>query len=294
MEIVVLGTGAGESYPGLWCACENCSYARTHGGKNIRGNCSVLIDGVLMIDMPDSALHNAARFGVSLAEVRGLLVTHPHTDHFAPDHLWERNYPNELDVLPREEIVNRRSVPCALPLPCMDIYGTHFVGEAIARAGDVTLPPEEYHFSFHKIQGGDSFETCGYTVTALTAEHGCAGYTVNYIVEKDGLSLLYASDTGGYREDVAETIFRRRFQCVFLETTMGNIPISGRSGHMNLESAEKFLDRLKERGSITEGTQIYLTHLSPHWTPPHDILAPAMEQKGIGVAYDGQTIRVEG
>ena len=33
MKITFLGTGAGEGYPGLWCQCVHCSYARKHGGK---------------------------------------------------------------------------------------------------------------------------------------------------------------------------------------------------------------------------------------------------------------------
>lgn len=294
MKIVVLGTGAGESYPGLWCACENCTYARARGGRNIRNSSSVLIDGRLMIDMPESALRNANRWGISPDRVETLLVTHPHTDHFAPNHLWERNYPKELKALPRYEFVNKRSAPCASPHTHMNIYGTHFVGEAIARAEDIPLSHEEYNFSFHPIQGGDSFVSGGYAITALAAQHGGDGYTVNYIVEKGGASILYASDTGGYSRDAVETILNHRFHCVFLEATMGNITLSGDSGHMNLERSQGFIEMLREHGSITEKTRVYLTHISPHWTPPHDILAPAMEQKGIGVAYDGEVISIEG
>lgn len=292
MKVYVLGTGAGESYPGLWCTCQNCSYARAHGGKNIRSNSAVLINDDLLIDMPASALQNAARWGIPLDQVKTLLVTHPHTDHFSADHLWERLYPSSFEQLAREDIIGKRSAPCTSPLPLMDIYGTSFVGRAIERSEDLPLPREEYHYQFHEISGGARFETNGYQVTALASQHGKEGFTVNYIIERDGVSLLYATDTGGYDEDTLTEIFAHRYQCVFLEATMGNIPLSGPAGHMNLEKSEGFLALLREKGCLDDASQTYLTHLSPHWTPPHDVLAPAMEQKGIGVAYDGQIIEI--
>ncbi len=292
MKLLVLGTGAGESYPGLWCTCENCSYARTYGGKNIRSNSAVMINDDLLIDMPASALQNAARWGVSLAQVKTLLVTHPHTDHFSANHLWNRNWPKAFDQHGREEIVGKQSAPCASPLPMMEIYGTRFVRYAIENAEDLTLSTEEYHYRFHEIAGGVRFETNGYQVTALDARHGEPGFTVNYILEKDGVSLLYATDTGGYSAEVWREIAAHRYHCVFLEATAGAIPLTGIAGHMNLERAEAFLGQLKAQGCLMENSQLYLTHLSPHWTPPHDKLAPMLEQKGIGVAYDGQSIEI--
>ena len=34
MKLTFLGTGAGETYPGYWCECPHCTYARKHRGKN--------------------------------------------------------------------------------------------------------------------------------------------------------------------------------------------------------------------------------------------------------------------
>ncbi len=172
MKLVVLGTGAGESYPGLWCTCRNCTYARTHGGKNIRANSSVLIDDRLMIDMPESALRNAIQYGRSLASVKTLLVTHPHIDHFAPNHLWERNYPTAFKGMAEDELFEKRGAPCTAPLPELQIYGTRFVREAIERAEDLEQPWHEYHFAFHEVSGGMKFTADGYLVTALAARAG--------------------------------------------------------------------------------------------------------------------------
>ncbi len=293
MEIMVLGTGAGEGYPNAWCACRNCSYAREHGGRNLRANSSILIDGKLLIDMTESALNNAVRFGVSLAPVKTLLITHAHSDHFVANQLWKRYFPSAYRPFTEDELCERKGAPCVTTLPMLDIFGTRFVGEVIRAAGDLPEENEEYHFSFHPVRGLETFQTDGYSVTALPARHGPEGFTLNYIVEKDGASLLYSSDTGGYDEKAWEVIARRRFTCVMVEATSGKMPASEEAHHMNLDKLEVFFRRLQELGCLAPGSGCYLTHMSPHWTPPHDILAPIMEQKGVDVAYDGQVIRTE-
>lgn len=51
MKLTFLGTGAGEGYPGLWCKCPHCDYARKHGGKNIRANSCAVIDEDMLLDV---------------------------------------------------------------------------------------------------------------------------------------------------------------------------------------------------------------------------------------------------
>lgn len=292
MDIMVLGSGAGEGYPDPFCSCKNCSYARAHGGRNLRDNSAILIDGRLMVDMTESALRNAVRYGVSLEPVRTLLVTHPHTDHFTPNQLWKRLYPEEFDAYDEAGLAAKKGAPCVRPLPQMDIYGTAFVGEAISQAADLSGPHSLYRFAFHQIKDGDSFTADGYVVTALSARHGPEGYGVNYIIERDGVRLLYASDTGGYDEETWALVLGKRYDGVMVEATCGEMPLPEMAGHMNLNKAEAFIQRLRGHGCLAKGAAVYFTHLSPHWTPPHDLLVPAMGKKGIGVAYDGQTIRI--
>ena len=54
MKLTFLGTGAGEGYPGYWCECPHCTYARKHRGKNLRTNSSMVIDEELLIDIGPS------------------------------------------------------------------------------------------------------------------------------------------------------------------------------------------------------------------------------------------------
>ena len=64
MKITFLGTSAGESYPAIWCDCPNCTYAREHGGKNIRMNTGSMIDDdILNQNEVQRAPHKQSTFG---------------------------------------------------------------------------------------------------------------------------------------------------------------------------------------------------------------------------------------
>ena len=76
MKLTFLGTGAGEGYPGYWCECPHCTYARKHRGKNLRTNSSMVIDEELLIDIGPSCFDNAARFGVNLSKIKTLFWSH--------------------------------------------------------------------------------------------------------------------------------------------------------------------------------------------------------------------------
>ena len=53
---------------------------------------------------------------------------------------------------------------------------------------------------------------------------------------------------------------------------------------------ELVLRLLEEHHAWKHGVNFHLTHLCPHWTPPHDEYAAMMKDEGIEVAYDGQVI----
>ena len=123
MKLTFLGTGAGEGYPGLWCECPHCDYARKHGGKNVRTNSCAVLDESLLIDIGPGCFDNAARFGVNLCHVTSLLITHPHEDHLYPQHLtWRRTdegnlgLPYAVRVLPLSP--NSRCTAERLPKSC--------------------------------------------------------------------------------------------------------------------------------------------------------------------------------
>ena len=87
MKIQYLGTAAAEGWPGLFCRCEVCRRAREAGGKNIRTRSQALIDDTILMDFPPDTYLHMLRDGLPLPEIRTLLLTHSHQDHWYPEDL---------------------------------------------------------------------------------------------------------------------------------------------------------------------------------------------------------------
>ena len=286
MKITFLGTGAGESYPGLWCRCPHCTYAREKGGKNIRANSCAVIDERLMLDIGPMCFNNAARFGVDLTQATVLLVTHPHPDHLYTRHLhWRETDESSLQLAYEEQITY--GGPRFTPLPELQIYGNAFTEQMLAPL----LPEQEkLHLSFHRIREGETFLADGYQVTPVRNQHHEAGFAHSYIIRREGTTMLYALDTGGYDPDMMELLRSYQYDLVIMEGTMGIRTTDG--GHMSLKKNTAFRHALVEAGCLKESSRFILTHMSPHWCPPHDLYTMMAANCNMEVAYDGLTIEI--
>ena len=288
MKITFIGTSAGEGYPGVWCECPNCTAARRLGGRNIRGNSCALVDDDFLIDMNAHFASMAPHLGIRPSAIRTLLVTHAHMDHFTPEWLWTRSMAPELAELTEAEQRARIS-PSFTRLPVLNIYGNVYVQKALYAAPDVMEHPERTRVAFHPIEDGVPQTSGGLTFTPIRAQHGGArGFCHNYILEREGKTLLYASDTGGYDADMLDILLNRQYDCVIMEGTFG--PGASDASHMTLEKNRRMLRLFDEHRAWKHGVNFHLTHLCPHWTPPHDEYAAMMKDEGIEVAYDGKVI----
>ena len=284
MKVTFLGTGAGESYPGLWCRCPHCAYARKKGGKNIRANSCAVVDDRLMLDMGPMCFDVAARAGVDLTHATVLLVTHPHPDHLYSQHLrWRETDENSLDR-PYEEQITFGG-PRFTPLPELRIYGNAWTEQALE---PLLAEQEKMRLSFHRIHEGETFLADGYQVTPVRNQHHEAGFSHSYILQRDGTTMLYALDTGGYDPEMMELIRGYVYDLVIMEGTMGIRTPGG--GHMSLKKNTAFRQALLDAGCLREHSRFLLTHLSPHWSPPHDLYELMAERCGMEVAYDGLTV----
>ena len=81
MNIRLLGTGAADGIPGFFGNDMVSDYARAHGGKDIRGRTSALVDGVIQIDFPPDTLSQLNRFALDAREWTAVLFTHSDDDH---------------------------------------------------------------------------------------------------------------------------------------------------------------------------------------------------------------------
>lgn len=287
MKLTFLGTGAGEGYPGYWCECPHCTYARKHRGKNLRTNSSMVIDEELLIDMGPSCFDNAARFGVNLSKLKTLLVTHPHEDHLYPQHLRWRNTDESLLPLTYVEKM-RHGGPRFTDIPQLNIYGNSFVMETLRKSLD---DMEELKINLHEIKEGKEEKTDGYRILPVRGNHGSQqGFSHSYIIQKDEKTLLYALDSGSYDEDQFALIQEYQYDAVIMEGTTGLNEQYG--GHMCLVNNIRIRERLKENKCLRENSRFLLTHLSPHWCPPHDWYESIVASEGLELAYDGLQIEI--
>ena len=291
MKLTFLGTSAGESYPAIWCDCPNCTYAREHGGKNIRMNTGSMIDDDILLDMNSCGFYTAARLGVSLTKVRHLLATHPHPDHLTVEPLeWRSEMANAASLSPEEQHVTIS--PRFTPLPEMTVYGNRFVREKLLGSHPGLFDGSaNAQMRFCEIREGERTEANNLAFTPVRARHGEPGFAHSYIIERGGKTLLYALDTSGYDDDMLEIILSRKYDGVVMEGTFG-LNGTDNDGHMNMRKNIVFRDMLLEKGCISEGTPFIITHMCPHWTPPHDVYAPMMAEKGFIVAYDGMVFEI--
>lgn len=287
MKLTFLGTGAGETYPGYWCECPHCTYARKHRGKNLRTNSSMVIDEELLIDIGPSCFDNAARFGVNLSKIKTLLVTHPHEDHLQPQHLYWRNTDESLLPLTYVEKM-RHGGPRFTDIPQLNIYGNSFVMETLGKSLD---DMEELKINLHEIKEGKEEKTDGYRILPVRGNHGSQqGFSHSYIIQKDEKTLLYALDSGSYDEDQFALIQEYQYDAVIMEGTTGLNEQYG--GHMCLVNNIRIRERLKENKCLRENSRFLLTHLSPHWCPPHDWYESIVASEGLELAYDGLQIEI--
>ena len=292
MKITFLGTSAGESYPAIWCDCPNCTYARKHGGRNIRMNTGSMIDDDVLLDLNACSFHTAARLGVSLTGVKHLLVTHPHEDHLNIEPLaWREEYKHASE-LPEEERIGALS-PRFTPLPMLTVYGNAFVREALLGARSELFDGRcATQMRFQEIREGERVDAGDLAFTPVRAVHGPQpGFAHSYIIERGGKTMLYALDAGSYEPDMMEIILSKKYDAVVSEGTFGLSELPD-EGHMNRGKNRAFRNRLLENGCIRADTPFFLTHLAPHWTPPYDEYAPMMAGEGFTVAYDGMTAEI--
>ncbi|WP_018557014.1 MULTISPECIES: bifunctional adenosylcobinamide kinase/adenosylcobinamide-phosphate guanylyltransferase [unclassified Streptomyces] len=134
MELTLLGTGGPDGLPFPGCPCAACE---TAVGDDARAATSLLVDGVLLLDLTPGLAFAAARSGHSLTGVRQVLLSHPHD---GPAVEIPAGLPAPGRVAPGQEIAlptghRARAVPVDAPGSGYEVTGPG--GERL-----LYLPPE--------------------------------------------------------------------------------------------------------------------------------------------------------
>ena len=273
MQITYLGTAAAEGFPAVFCNCEHCREARRLKGKNVRTRSQALINQDLLIDLPADTYSHFLNNDIQGDQIKYLLVTHSHSDHFYPKELAMRYAPYAHDMRADR----------------LKLYCGKGVGTILANIDAIAQYTVDYKVlePFEKVILGD------YTVTALPARHFEGDGALFYIIQNDK-TILYAHDTGFFYEEVFAFIKDQGyfFDLISLDCTNIDIPISDQGGHMGIDNINRVVKRLRNIGAISANTQIVINHFSHNGAPLHHKLEERVSGYGYTVSYDGLSIHL--
>lgn len=272
MEAIILGTAAAEGIPALFCGCDACQSARAAGGKDIRARQSLFLPPDIVIDLGPDCLYAVHRFGLDWSGLSIVLYTHSHADHCLPQ---------ELEYV-RPVFANHRKANG------IDVYGNDAVRATIQTTlgehADVRLHPAP---AFMPIQLPNA------TAIPIPSHHKADGEeTLNYIVTREGKTLLCAWDTGSYDDETWEFLKTVRLDGMLVECTFG---VNKRDPmwpyHLDLPSAVAMRDRLRAQGTLVESAPGIITHFSHNGVLPHEAFQDLAGTFGLQVAYDGMRMK---
>ncbi len=271
MTLTILGTAAAEAIPDPFCSCRVCEVARREGGPHIRARATALVNDDLLIDLGPDLLTSANAARKYLGNLKGLLVTHQHSDHWLPQNLYWR----------KPGFTPTAMVP-------LTVYGP---ADALS-----DLSPDladSAHFTWQVVTAGDRWTVGDATITAIPATHG-GGYLepLLYVIEREGRKLFYSTDTAPYREPAWDLLRGLGpMDLIVLDATAGKL--SGGDGHHGMEQFLATRARMIEEGVLRPGvTKMVAHHFSHNGGMTHDELVEAYGAYDVAVAYDGMEIAV--
>jgi phosphoribosyl 1,2-cyclic phosphate phosphodiesterase len=268
MNIRLLGTAAADGIPGLFSDDEVSRYARENGGKDVRTRSAALIDGVLKIDLPPDTMMQLQRDHLSARDWTALVFTHSDDDHLALNEIQYALIPfTELDHLP------------------YTIYANAVVTQRIRkRYPEWPLEIVETH-SFEPFTHG------AHRITPIRATHIESEDCHNLVVERDGKTLLYATDTGVWPEETFDFLRNVKLDLLVIECTDG-FCASEYPGHLDIKECVMVVNRLRAQGTLAPDAPVYTTHHSVRGRARHCDLERVLRPHGIEPGFDGLKVDV--
>ena len=217
---------------------------------------STLLDGCLLIDVSKTVLDQIN----DPTKITDVLFTHSHADHFDPAAL-------------------RTLAPCRVYAHeswCNEIAGEGLsvvplrIGERVA-AGDFTVLPMPSNHSTER-----AYET-----------------TLHYLIERDGKTLLYATDGAWLLNAEHRLIGKTVLDAAVFDATIGD----GHPGdyrvfeHNSLDMVRLMEKTLRATGRLIPGAPVFLTHLARTLHPDQKTLE-AQTKKPFVACCDGMEAEI--
>ncbi len=273
MRVKILGSGAAEGIPALFCCCQVCQTAREKGGHDIRRRAAYLWDDDIMIDLGPDFFSAQITWNLDYGRLRHVLITHSHEDHLYPMNLHYR-------------------APGFATLPegsWLTVHGNSRVGQMLNEAFHESL--ERCSLDFCEVNVGQTIELDKpRSATAIRAQHDPDEVCLNYILQSGDHHVLVGNDTGWWDEETWQVLGQYRFDAAIVDCTAGTLDY--REYHMNAEAVIDARTRLLKCGAIDEASRVIANHFSHNGGLNHSQLVDKLAPAGIEVGYDGMEIEL--
>lgn len=254
MQILFLGTGAADHH-----------FDQYGSSSEVRGSCSTLINGKILIDAGPTGYAGLKRFGISPNDLSALLITHDHADHCSLENILRIQLERDKTLEP---------LKIYLPPLAMKKYSAE-----INKSDALLIPLDE----------GMSFTLDDFTITPLPANHQVPSgdQCFWFLMESAAGNLLYALDGAWFRTKSAKLIGAKPLSWIIWDATMLEAGDWRSFEHNDLQMIKMQIAALKNCKCVTEKTVHILDHMARTlWPNPAESTAIA-QQNGFIMAYDG-------
>lgn len=282
MRVTFLGTSAATSCPLIFCKCRVCENARIKKGKNFRKRASLLINEDLLIDLGPDVVTSSAMYNIDLTQVKYILQTHGHSDHFDPGHLITRlkEYGTEniehINLLASIDTIKSLDRRLKTEEADADLFDKNWLGRL---SMDIKYMTNE-----------DSIKIGKYIITAIESLHDVSENSLIYIITSNNRSILYGTDLLRLSDRAWSILRKFKLDLVILDHTYGDGFNAG--GHLDARQVTDIVRKMKEEKIIDENSIIYATHISHEGNDIHEVIDKLAIKNGYHIAYDGLEINL--
>ena len=243
----------------IGCGAADYDWSR-YGEKGILGSTATLLNGSVLLDCGPTVAKALKRFGIDSSQITGIVNTHSHSDHFAPDVI--------------REIATERKIL---------FYGSLQACEQVRDFCEV-----------RPLTFGDRFECMGCSFLALPANHAVADLkeeTFNYLITENNKTLLYALDTAWMLTKARLLIGKTHIDAIVWDATMSEADDWRIFEHSDPVMFANIRRVLYTTGVIDDHVKIWFDHRARTLWPEDPAACEAIAIKeNVMLAHDGETV----